>query len=96
MKKLLLSVSALVLVVALASCGTSDPKKAGQEAGKKYCECMKLEKKSSKKAKKEAARCELEFEKMDNNYKAKFVQKKKDFKKYTEAFEKAAGKCHRY
>ena len=94
MKKLLLSVSALALVFAMASCKTGDPKKAGQEVGKKYCECQKLEKKSGKKNEKEAQKCYLEYRKMYNEYAAKFVEKKKDMEKYTEALEKAMEKCN--
>ena len=73
MKKLLLSVSALALVFSLASCKTGDPKKAGKEVGKKYCECQK--KKDKEKA---YAKCQLEFEKMYNEYAVKFAEKKKE------------------
>lgn len=76
MKKLLLSLSAVAVVFAMASCG-DNPKSAGEKVGKKYCECKKL-------SGKEADRCKLEREMMDNEYKAKFVEKKSDFRKYEE------------
>lgn len=90
MKKLLLSVSALALLFSMAACKTGDPKKAGKEVGKKYCECRKLDKNEKEKA---AAKCRLELRKMDAEYKAKFVEKEKDMKKYREAYEKATDKC---
>lgn len=80
MKKLLLSLSSLALVFAMASC--NNPKSAGEKAGKKYCECSKLEDKSGDKNKKAYTKCMLEFRKMDAEYTAKFVVKKADMEKY--------------
>lgn len=87
MKNLLLSLSAIALVFVFTSCN-KDPKSAGEEVGKKYCECQKLSEKEGSKNEKAAIKCQLELRKMTAEYSAKFVMKKADMKKYEKSGER--------
>ena len=102
MKKVILMLTALSMMAMLGACKSSDddggssginaslsdPKEAGKEVAKKYCECQKMKDKE-----KAYAKCRLEYEKMYNEYAAKFVEKKKDMEKYEMALEKASDGC---